>query len=311
MIFPCSDFRHVVMTPVILLMSEYLMRCPILSGRDIAIGSFLCSMVLSITKQSQKFCPEAIMFLRTLLMATTERKQSSYQESQFYHLMELKELKPLLHIHDHVNEIRPLNFLMVMDMQEDTSFFSSDDFRVGVLVTMVETLQGFVDIYKELNSFPEIFLPISMLLLEVAQQENMPATLQDKFKDVAELINKKANKHHMTRKPLQMQKKKPVPIKLVAPKFEENFVKGRDYDPDRERVERRKLKKLVKREAKGAARELRKDNYFLFEVKEKDKALLEGERAENYGKARAFLQEQEHAFKSGQLGKGKGRKRRR
>ena len=88
-------------------------------------------------------------------------------------------------------------------------------------------------------------------------------------------------------------------------------MKGRDYDPDRERVERRKLKKLVKREAKGAARELRKDNYFLFEVKEKDKALLEGERAENYGKARAFLQEQEHAFKSGQLGKGKGRKRRR
>jgi len=90
-----------------------------------------------------------------------------------------------------------------------------------------------------------------------------------------------------------------------------SFVKGRDYDPDRERAERRKLKKLVKREAKGAARELRKDNSFIFEVKEKDKALLEDEIAENYGKARAFLQEQEHAFKSGQLGKGKGRKRRR
>ncbi|CAK7326403.1 unnamed protein product [Dovyalis caffra] len=311
MIFPCSDFRHVVMTPAILLMSEYLMRCPILSGRDIAIGSFLCTMVLSITKQSQKFCPEAIMFLRTLLMATTERKPTSYQESQFYHLMELKELKPLLHMHDRVNEIRPLNFLMVMGMQEDSSFFSSGDFRASVLVTMVETLKGFVDIYKELSSFPEIFLPISTLLLEVAQQENVPATLQDKFKDVAELINKRASEHHMMRKPLKMRKKKPVPIKLVAPKFEENFVKGRDYDPDRERAERRKLKKLLNREAKGAARELRKDNYFLYEVKEKDKALLENERKENYGKATAFLQEQEHAFKSGQLGKGKGKKRRR
>lgn len=87
-------------------------------------------------------------------------------------------------------------------------------------------------------------------------------------------------------------------------------MKGRDYDPDRERAEQRKLKKLLKREAKGAARELRKDNYFLFEVKDKEKALIEEERAEKYGKARAFLQEQEHAFKSGQLGKG-GRKRRR
>lgn len=88
-----------------------------------------------------------------------------------------------------------------------------------------------------------------------------------------------------------------------------SYVKGRDYDPDRERAERRKLKKLLKQEAKGAARELRKDNYFLFEVKEKEKALVEEERAEKYGKARAFLQEQEHAFKSGQLGKGRKRRR--
>lgn len=49
MIFPCSDFRHVVMTPAILLMCEYLTRCPITSGRDVAIGSFLCSMVLSVS----------------------------------------------------------------------------------------------------------------------------------------------------------------------------------------------------------------------------------------------------------------------
>jgi hypothetical protein len=46
LIFPCSDFRHVVATPMLLLMCEYLMRCPIQSGRDLAVGSFLCSMVL-------------------------------------------------------------------------------------------------------------------------------------------------------------------------------------------------------------------------------------------------------------------------
>lgn len=49
MIFPCSDFRHVVTTPAMLLMSEYLMRCPIISGRDILVGSFLCSMMLSVS----------------------------------------------------------------------------------------------------------------------------------------------------------------------------------------------------------------------------------------------------------------------
>jgi nucleolar protein 14 len=73
----------------------------------------------------------------------------------------------------------------------------------------------------------------------------------------------------------------------------------------------KKLKKCIRDENKGAIRELRKDNYFMSAVKEKERMKQEQERAEKYGKAMAFLQEQESAFKSGQLGKGKGRKRRR
>ncbi|KAG4981676.1 hypothetical protein JHK87_026425 [Glycine soja] len=309
MIFPCSDFRHPVMTPVILLMCEYLMRCPIVSGRDIAIGSFLCSMLLSVFRQSRKFCPEAIIFLRTSLLAATESKHVSDEDSQLYHLMELKALKPLLCIHEIVNEISPLNFFKIIDMPEDSSFFTSVSFRASVLVAVVETLQGYVNVYEGLSSFPEIFLPILKLLNEIAEQKNMSNALRDKIKDVAELIKLKVDEHHTLRRPLQMRKQKPVPIKLLNPKFEENYVKGRDYDPDRERAELRKLKKHLKREAKGAARELRKDNYFLLEVKEKERSLQEKDRAEKYGRAKAFLQEQEHAFKSGQLGKGRKRRR--
>ncbi|KAM1847091.1 hypothetical protein ACFX14_011412 [Malus domestica] len=262
LIFPCSDFRHVVMTPATLLMCEYLARSPIMSGRDTAVGSFLCSMLLSITKQSRKFCPEAVMFLTTLLMAAKDRKPMPSQNSHFCHLMELKAIRPLLCINESVGQVDPLNFLTIMDLPEDSSFFRSDDFRASVLVTVIETL---------------------LLLLEVAEQDNIP----------------------------QLRKQKPVAIKMLNPKFEENFVKGRDYDPDRERAELRKMKKLLKQEAKGAIRELRKDNSFLYEVKARDKALMEEEKAEKYGKVRLFLQEQEHAMKSGQLGKGKGNKRRR
>lgn len=88
-------------------------------------------------------------------------------------------------------------------------------------------------------------------------------------------------------------------------------MKGVDYDPDRERVMQKRLIKKLKSEKKGAIRELRKDNEFLLGVKENKRKEHEEERAEKYGKAMAFLQEQEHASKSGQLGKGKGKKRRR
>ena len=88
-----------------------------------------------------------------------------------------------------------------------------------------------------------------------------------------------------------------------------SYIKGLDYDPDRERAQLKKLKRHLKSEKKGAVRELRKDNYFLSAVKEKDRIKQEQERAEKYGKAMAFLQEQESAFKCGQLGKGKKRRR--
>lgn len=309
LIFSCSDFRHVVMTPATVLMCEYLARSPIVSGRDAAVGSFLCSMLLCITKQSRKFCPEAVMFLRTLLMAAKDRKPATNQDSQFYELMELKALRPLLCIRECVDQIDPLNFLTLMDLPEDDSFLSSNNFRASVLLTVIETLRGFVSIYEGFSSFPEFFLPISILLVEVAEQDNMPQVLTDKFQDVAQLIKTKADEHHILRQPLQMRKQKPVAIKMLNPKFEENFVKGIDYDPDRERAERRKLKKVLKQEAKGAIRELRKDNSFLYEVKAREKLLMEEEKAEKYGKVRLFLQEQEHAMKSGQLGKGRKRRR--
>ncbi|CAH2066294.1 unnamed protein product [Thlaspi arvense] len=329
MIFPCSDYRHAVMTPSILLMCEYLMRCPISSGRDIAIGSFLCSTVLVVAKQSKKFCPEAILFIRTLLMAASDKKAPPSEESeatavccyradellcivlQFYHFMELKSLTPLLCIQDHVKEVVPLNFLKIMEQPADSPYFSSDDFRASIISSAVETLRGFVEINEGLSSFPEIFMPISTILDQVKNQERIPQTLKEKLEDVAQLIQTKTDEHHEQRKPLAMRKHKPIPIRMVTPKFEENFVKGRDYDPDKIRSDYKKLKKKLNQERKGVVRELRKDSYFMSEVKAKEKAVQEQERAEKHGKNWAFLQEQEHAAKSGQLGKGRGKKRRR
>nr|AMN87025.1 hypothetical protein [Paspalum vaginatum] len=312
LIFPCSDFRHVVATPMLLLMCEYLMRCPIQSGRDVAVGSFLCSMVLVATKESKKFCPEAIVFLQSLLVTSFKGKLGTHLHNEINdQFMELKTLKPWLIIHEQVHDVSPVNVLEIMGMDPDAPYFSSDNFKAGVLLSVAECLRGFVIIHEELCSFPEIFLPISSLLEEILEKSELPGPLRDIFHEVVDLIKKRSEEHHASRDPLRMRKKKPEPIKQLNPKFEENYIKGLDYDPDRERAQLKKLKKRIKSENKGARRELQKDNHFLAAVKEKMRKKQEEERAEKYGQAMAFLQEQESAFKSGQLGKGKGRKRRR
>lgn len=89
------------------------------------------------------------------------------------------------------------------------------------MVVVIETLQGYIKIYEGLSSFPETFSPFLKSLLEIAEQKNMPNALRDKIKDVAELIKSKVNELHTLRRPLQMRKQKPVPKKLLNPKFEE------------------------------------------------------------------------------------------
>ncbi|KAF0921731.1 hypothetical protein E2562_017001 [Oryza meyeriana var. granulata] len=310
LIFPCSDFRHVVATPMLLLMCEYLMRCPIQSGRDVAVGSFLCSMVLVATKESKKFCPEAVVFLQSLLVTSVRGNLGPHLQNQINdQFLELKTMKPWLHIHEKVHEVNPVNILEVMSMDSDAPYFSSDNFKAGVLLSVAECLRGFVIIHEELCSFPEIFLPISSLMQEIIDKSDLPGLLLDIFHEVIELVKNRSNEVHASREPLQMRKQKPEPIRQLNPKFEENYIKGLDYDPDRERAQMKKLKKRLKSEKKGAMRELRKDNYFLSSVKEKERIKQEQERAEKYGKAMAFLQEQENAFKSGQLGKGRKRRR--
>lgn len=71
----------------------------------------------------------------------------------------------------------------------------------------------------------------------------------------------------LKRRPLELQKRKAVPIKTFVPKFHTSYSIDKRYDPDRARAEEGKLKAEYKKEFKGAVRELRRDAAFM--VREK------------------------------------------
>lgn len=138
---------------------------------------------------------------------------------------------------------------------------------------------------------------------------------QDRLQRTRSSLERMLKLAQKERKPLRLQSHKPVPIPTFIPKFEEGYQPGRPaFDPDTARNETAKLKALVKKERKGAIRELRKDNRFIAEERarmrdEKDQAYnakirsihagLESERAEEKDyqrtKARAKAKDRKRA----------------
>lgn len=74
-----------------------------------------------------------------------------------------------------------------------------------------------------------------------------------------------------TKTPLRMQQHRPIPIAQHLPKFEKAYSMDKHYDPDHERAQMHKLESQIKKEKKGALRELRKDNQFVAREKAKER----------------------------------------
>ena len=102
----------------------------------------------------------------------------------------------------------------------------------------------------------------------------------------------------------------PKEIKQYNPRFEDNYAAGKDYDPDRERAERKRLQRQLRKEERGAVRELRRDAAFMANVRDEEKTSRQAELDASARRAISFLQQQEADFKSGgQGGMWKKRKR--
>ena len=78
-------------------------------------------------------------------------------------------------------------------------------------------------------------------------------------------------------------------IRTFNPVYEEGFERGRDYDVDRQRAERKKLRRQLKKETRGAVRELRKDNRYLAEVKERERVAQKRRLQKAYAETTADL----------------------
>jgi nucleolar protein 14 len=270
-IFPTSDHFHQVVTPAILTISRYLGLKISQNLSDYAVGTYLCTLCLQYQRQSKRYIPEAMNFIENTLCVLAPLELSKLPGNFPYH-----EPKSPLRIEKSVESVRRFAFTdcLPQELSED----QDSELKVVLLETNLKLLEVAADTWFGKSAFFEVFEPSLKIVQHLAgkhckpklsrstQVTNRPfryrpllTIIQTAVTKLISKLNLLLQQAQLSRRPLELHHHRPLAIKMAIPKFEESYNPDRHYDPNRDRSEASKLKKELKRERKGAIRDLRKD----------------------------------------------------
>uniref|UniRef100_A0AAQ4RUU2 NOP14 nucleolar protein homolog (yeast) n=1 Tax=Gasterosteus aculeatus aculeatus TaxID=481459 RepID=A0AAQ4RUU2_GASAC len=257
LLFPTSDFRHPVTTPALLYISQALTKCPVRSLQDVTSGLVLCCLGVEYVTFSKRFLPELINFLAGTLHLAVKDKTSLGSYTVVPPFRPTGKCSDLLVLSDSescaswTKKSLPLSATRHLELRSDPTQTQA---RLTCVSTCLDLVKRCCLLYKDLPSFTCIFRPIRTLLSEHLSAQTLPELLQ-----ILESIGGAA----VTRCRLVLEKKKPIPLKLLTPKIVEVLDYGKKRGCNREEREKERLKHKYKKEFKGALREIRKDTRFL------------------------------------------------
>ncbi|XP_070780747.1 nucleolar protein 14 isoform X2 [Enoplosus armatus] len=260
LLFPTSDFRHPVTTPALLYISQALIKCPVRSLQDVTSGLVLCCLAVEYVSFSKRFLPELVNFLAgTLHLAVRDKTSLGYTAvPPFRPSGKCSDLLVLLDTESCKSWSKkslPLSATQHLDLKDD---LDRDHHRLTCLSTCMDLVKRCCLLYKDLMSFTYIFQPIRTLLSKHLSAQTLPELLQ-LHSEILETISSAPVTHSL----LVLEKKKPIPLKLLTPKIVEVLDYGKKRGSSREEREKERLKHKYKKEFKGALREIRKDSRFL------------------------------------------------
>lgn len=282
--YPMSDHYHPVASPAMLVMAQFLIRCPVTSANNAIAGLFVASLVAQSVADSRRLVPEVLVFLRRALDGALDGGDDGEKDDG-------KPGKP-----GKVGKLdKGKGGDSGLDLDSDPRFplwmigkrgDVSGAQRRHALDLAMSLVTEFSRLYRDLPAFPELFSPLVDLLDRTAAAAECVKELRSVVQAAMSL-----------RVPVQRAKKAAPSIKMLTPAFTERFSLHQAPDPDRARAEAKRLKKEHQRELKGAARELKKDNYFIAAEQQKRRREEDDEYKKTIGKIMSTLEDQQHDMK--------------
>lgn len=276
LLWPMSDRWHAVATPMSLLMAQYLAHARIRSVGDMASTLYLCSLVASAQRESRRLVPEALNALFSVLAVLLPYRTKAGASRSPVKALANKFGLPTpdvetehtagLALHADASPAPTMRLSVALAASDDDVQTKADMVHMGVTL-----VQRFAQLYAPSCAFVELFTPF-LFLLEmgvVGVRRVAPSTVVF-IDEAASLLRAQLERAIEERQALRLQAHRALSIASYAPKFDQqSFDPKRATDPDTERANAAKMRAMLKKERKGAIRELRKDASFLAEERER------------------------------------------
>lgn len=272
-IWPTSDRAHPVATPLSILINQYLSGGRVRNLKDLTSGLFLCCLSYNNEQQSKRLLPETLNFLHNAitLLAPIKSVKSLRQVNQSFGIpwpdFGIESSKQIRII----SPTAPAEKVDLLGaLSDDESNIES--LKASLLQASLQLVTDFAHLYTGSVAFVELFEPFHSILKNLSVLQD---TLEMKRKTTFDLLSRLLTNAKTQRRFLRLQAHRAIAIASHVPKFDQGFNPerrgGKSFDPDTERAEQAKLRALLKKERKGAIRELRRDNDFLTNEKRKER----------------------------------------
>lgn len=298
-LFSTSDFKHGVVTPANVFISQMLTRSSIERGQDVARGLFLATIALEYSALSKRFLPAVMVFLHGCLVLAVPKETieviklgAPFKSSPVYnslltytaeHASKMKAVVPKV-----TNEALKM---MAADLIREDDPETEAGFRLRCINTVFVLLKSCLG-QLESNNASMYYSQDIMPVLKRIDPNVYPEPIKLNYSELLDQLTCLQDRKLVH---LQFRDQPVKQLKLLEPKFDsEQFGDRRKRKPS-EKSLLEAMRHKVKREMKGALRDIKLDNAFVSKMRMKKQRELDRDRKEKVKRifAEASMQQSE------------------
>lgn len=257
-LYSTSDFRHKIVTPCYVFISQILSRCRVVSRADIASGLFLATIALEYAELSKRFLPAVLNFVAGVIYLSVPKrpievvkavppfKSSGVQSTLLVPDAESAQAKK-------VRESRVKS--------SDLVTFEIDESAKVRLLNVALHLARDSLLMLEANAGAQYFVDQIDQHVAKLDVDDYPAFVGTTAATCTEVMDR------IRAKPIAYivpAEKKPKALRMLEPKFEKVYDDKRSRRPgNKDKLVQQGMMRKIKSATRGAIREIRKDNAFI------------------------------------------------